>query len=196
VTAAPRTGHEMNQWQSPAAEKCSRRIPELDGVRGMAILLVLIWHYAVVTLSVRPDSVMSYVLGGLSFSWSGVDLFFVLSGFLIGGILLDNREAKNYFRVFYMRRTCRIFPLYFIWFMIFCDLLLAEGILFSEERFRWLLANPLPLLSYLTFTQNIPMALQNVFGPNWMAVTWSLAIEEQCHSLFDIAILASFRGCY
>jgi len=164
----------------------------LDGVRGIAILLVLVWHYAVVTLWVQPDSAMSYVLAGLRLSWSGVDLFFVLSGFLIGGILIDNRGAKNYFRVFYMRRTCRIFPLYFIWLMIFCDLLLAEGILFSEERFRWLLANPLPLFSYLTFTQNIAMALHNVFGSNWMGVTWSLAVEEQ----FYLTLPFIIRYCH
>src|SRR5437867_6087613 len=76
------------------------RIPELDGVRGMAILLVLVWHYLVGPLQTEPGSPAAYGLKLLSLTWAGVDLFFVLSGFLIGGILLDNRSAPNYFGAF------------------------------------------------------------------------------------------------
>jgi peptidoglycan/LPS O-acetylase OafA/YrhL len=89
------------------------RLPELDGVRGIAILMVLVWHYAVYEFQPEPGSIGAYALACLRLSWSGVDLFFVLSGFLIGGILIDNQQSNNYFKVFYVRRVCRIFPLYF-----------------------------------------------------------------------------------
>ena len=82
--------------QKNTAGSRSRRYPELDGLRGIAILLVVAWHY------------------NLGPFLSGVDLFFVLSGFLLGGILLDKKEAPNYFKAFYARRICRIFPYTFL----------------------------------------------------------------------------------
>lgn len=85
----------------------SRRIPELDGLRGLAILLVLFYHY-IESSPVLPGFLS--VAGRLT--WSGVDLFFVLSGFLIGGILLNARESPNYFKAFYVRRAYRILPIY------------------------------------------------------------------------------------
>src|SRR6266851_1125269 len=88
----------------------SGRIPELDGIRGIAIGMVLIAHHFEVVS--RPGSTLAYALVPLRLTWSGVDLFFVLSGFLIGGILLDARESSNYFRVFYTRRFFRIIPIY------------------------------------------------------------------------------------
>ncbi len=81
------------------------RLPELDGLRAMAILLVLFSHH----LAPVPVASIRYVV---EMGWVGVDLFFVLSGFLIGGILLDKRAAANYYRVFYLRRFLRIVPLY------------------------------------------------------------------------------------
>ena len=73
-------------WRNP---HITGRIPELDGIRGLAILLVLIRHYVVDILGVTPGSWASYAMAVFRLSWSGVDLFFILSGFLIGGILLD-----------------------------------------------------------------------------------------------------------
>src|ERR1700687_4769637 len=92
------------------------RIPELDGLRGMAILLVLVAHYFAV-----PGTRAASLLNGYWFrlGWTGVDLFFVLSGFLIGGILLEVRDSPNYFRTFYARRFFRIIPLYFAWILIY-----------------------------------------------------------------------------
>src|SRR6266478_10141513 len=96
--------------KEPAALNLSGRIPELDGIRGIAIGMVLIAHcFEVVS---RPGSGLAYALVPLRLDWTGVDLFFVLSGFLIGGILLDARESSNYFRVFYTRRFFRIVPIY------------------------------------------------------------------------------------
>ena len=97
----------------------SSRTPELDGIRGIAILLVLIWHYPINQIRGEHGSVFHLVQQSLGWTWSGVDLFFVLSGFLIGGTLLDNRRASNYFQVFYIRRACRIVPLYFLLLLAF-----------------------------------------------------------------------------
>src|ERR1700754_1405880 len=87
-------------------------IAVLDGIRGIAVLLVLLFHFL-------PDIAMQsrtsewfkkiFTTGG----WVGVDLFFVLSGFLITGILLRSKRSSNFFTTFYVRRTLRIFPLYY-----------------------------------------------------------------------------------
>src|SRR5882724_10785668 len=87
----------------------SVRIPALDGLRGIAILLVLLAHSVFhTTFQSHPSLNRLLAVGRLS--WSGVDLFFVLSGFLIGGILLDHRESPKYFKSFYIRRVYRILP--------------------------------------------------------------------------------------
>jgi peptidoglycan/LPS O-acetylase OafA/YrhL len=150
----------------------SARIPELDGLRGVAILLVLFYH---AVFEMRPSSkLLSLAVVSGRLTWSGVDLFFVLSGFLIGGILLDVRTSPRYFRTFYFRRAYRILPIYF-----------AMVGVFSVRYFHG--AGPLgnfshsdiPWLSYFTFTQNFWMAALGTFGAGAMAVTWSLAVEEQ-----------------
>lgn len=89
-----------------------KRIPELDGIRGVAIGLVLLWHYAIGPIQAIPGTFLAYLQACGRLTWTGVDLFFVLSGFLIGGILLDSRDSPNYFRGFYWRRFFRIVPLY------------------------------------------------------------------------------------
>src|SRR5436309_2859727 len=91
------------------------RLPELDGLRGIAILLVIMFHYMIVCLHFDATAMYCSVWF-FQIGWSGVDLFFVLSGFLIGGILLDHRNASNMLKVFYVRRACRILPLYAVTF--------------------------------------------------------------------------------
>ena len=92
----------------------SVRIPALDGLRGIAILLVLLRHAIFGVTSVQGLEAHSRLVSALltagQLSWSGVDLFFVLSGFLIGGILLDARPSLRYFQTFYIRRAYRILP--------------------------------------------------------------------------------------
>src|SRR5947209_4890191 len=100
VLTAPRI------WQNP---RLAGRIPELDGVRGLAILLVLVWHYFVDVGGFQTGigSWKAHALAPFRLTWSGVDLFFVLSGFLIGGILYDAKASDGYYRTFYGRRVHR-----------------------------------------------------------------------------------------
>jgi peptidoglycan/LPS O-acetylase OafA/YrhL len=102
-----------------------KHVPALDGLRGAAIIGVLLYHFAVVAYAGKGP--MLAMLGaGVNACWVGVDLFFVLSGFLITGILLDTMGKSNYFRNFYIRRALRIFPLYL---GVVSVLLAATGVL-------------------------------------------------------------------
>lgn len=88
----------------------SSRIPQLDGIRGLAILMILLWHCLAGYLDLSRGWSLG-VLRVLNLAWTGVDLFFVLSGFLIGGIMLDYGRASNFLPVFYLRRALRIVPI-------------------------------------------------------------------------------------
>src|SRR5829696_6842563 len=83
-------------------------MPALDGVRGLAILMVLLLHFVGVTTPENP--LEAAIVRLCNYGGYGVELFFVLSGFLITGILLDSRQSPDYFRNFYVRRVLRIFP--------------------------------------------------------------------------------------
>ena len=82
-------------------------------------MLVVICHYIANADHASFGYWTRHFLSGLTVGWSGVDLFFVLSGFLIGGILLDNRESPRYFRTFYVRRVFRILPVYYLWILLY-----------------------------------------------------------------------------
>jgi peptidoglycan/LPS O-acetylase OafA/YrhL len=166
----------------------SQRIPELDGLRGLAIGLVLIWHYVGAPLDPAIGSIAPLVRRSVSLTWSGVDLFFVLSGFLIGGILLDHREAPRYFRAFYARRVCRIFPLYFGWLLVALVALTAVPLFAEEPTPSWLFYEPVSAWCYAIFGQNYAMALRDELGSPWLGVTWSLAIEEQFYLLLPLLL--------
>lgn len=146
----------------------TQRIPQLDGLRGLAISMVIVWHYVILPLRDQGSTSLHYliVLGRLT--WSGVDLFFVLSGFLIGGILLDQSASRDRFRTFYVRRAYRILPIY----LLVC--ITVELSLFALRSS----GRSMPWYSYLTFTQNLWMATHNTFVPV-LSYTWSLAVEEQ-----------------
>jgi peptidoglycan/LPS O-acetylase OafA/YrhL len=148
-----------------------QRSPILDAVRGLAILQVLTWHYLVPSLNHHGSALSLLVSASLNLAWTGVDLFFVLSGFLIGGILMDNRDAPNMFAVFYARRILRIVPLYL--------LIIAVFQVFGGPDFLW---------PYLTFTQNMVWAADGHWGPTWTGVTWSLAVEEQFYLLLPLLV--------
>jgi len=156
--------------------RCRRFTPH-GGYRnwtvGAAVAVVVLYHVAFADVPV-PRMFSPLVTAG-KLGWSGVDLFFVLSGFLIGGILLDARQSPNYFKTFYLRRAYRILPIYFV--------LLA----FFSLRFIHLHTGPLgdfsgseiPWYAYFTFTQNIWMATLGTLGAGVVGPTWSLAVEEQ-----------------
>ncbi len=120
------------------------RMPELDSVRGLAILLVLIYHGIAPPLHAQLSSFGNLLLSLAGYGWIGVNLFFVLSGFLITGILIDKRNQPGYFRNFYLRRARRILPALYATLLV----LLAAG--WISWRFLALgalfLANCAPLL--------------------------------------------------
>jgi peptidoglycan/LPS O-acetylase OafA/YrhL len=145
----------------------SKRIRSLDGVRGLAILVVMFHN--------QRDQFPSLHLGRLfEGGWMGVDLFFVLSGFLITGILLDSKDADGYFRDFYARRCLRIWPLYYalivFMFVLVPALRGAQAHLIFERSSPWW-AFPLFLQNFLV---DVPNHAKGALG-----VTWSLAVEEQ-----------------
>jgi peptidoglycan/LPS O-acetylase OafA/YrhL len=173
----------------------SARIPELDGLRGIAIGWVVLFHYT------RWGPPTSNSAGGLfdqvchwlepfaHMGWTGVDLFFVLSGFLIGGILIDSRDSDNYYKAFYMRRFYRILPLYYLWILGYILLnwsahrLLMVSLADPIENWRdtnvfWLFA----------FIQNFHFASRVSFGWFWLGPTWSLAVEEQFYLVAPLLI--------
>lgn len=147
-------------------------IRELDGLRGIAILLVMVHR-----LYPRELATPWYVEGG----WIGVDLFFVVSGFLIAGILLDTRGDDGYFRNFYARRVLRIFPLFYV---LVGGMLLASAVL-GHRAFLEQAGSP---LWYLLQLGNLPEAVLGKDPPYWLAPAWSLAIEEQFYLTFPLLV--------
>jgi peptidoglycan/LPS O-acetylase OafA/YrhL len=167
---------------SVAPLKPDRRISELDGLRGFAILMVLFFHYF------ESAPLPRYAAAVGQMTWTAIDLFFVLSGFLIGGILLDARNSPNYFKTFYIRRAYRILPLYVVIVAIFWILISLINFDRSNAAFRWLFSDPLPWYSFATLTQNFLMTHRNTLGPGWLGVTWSLSVEEQFYLTLPLII--------
>ena len=159
------------------------RLPALDGVRALCISLIVVYHYLYGPLDaeLRQGPVL-YLHKAAALNWAAMDLFFVLSGFLIGRILICHRDSTNYFSTFYMRRALRIFPPYFLVLGLFY-LLLGTPL---ASRYEWLFADPAPLWTYPLFLQNFWMT--DGFGANWSGVTWSLALEEQFYLIFPLVV--------
>jgi peptidoglycan/LPS O-acetylase OafA/YrhL len=159
------------------------RIAELDGIRGIAISLVVLLHWFVrpERETLRAFSPRLWAL--LDLCWCGVDLFFVLSGFLIGGILLDHAGAANLFSTFYVRRACRILPVYLLLLLV-ATLPVPGGSLLSHGR--------IPLLAYLAFLQNLWSAARLPPAPA-LAPCWSLAIEEQFYLMLPLLLVVVLR---
>ena len=156
-----------------AMAKPSRHIPALDGLRGVAILLVLLWH---------SFPIMEYFLPG----WSGVDLFFVLSGYLITGRLLATKGRPDYLSNFYRNRALRILPLYysvFIGFLIMIHLFVQKKNLpeFSVYTDHW--------KSFLVFTQNWTFIFDGFPRNGSLIPLWTLAVEEQFYLVWPFVIL-------
>src|ERR1700674_4160391 len=138
-----------------------KRIPQLDAIRGVAILVVIIHN---------SGTLPRLFANG----WMGVDLFFVLSGFLITGMLIDSKQSEGYFKNFYVRRCLRIWPLYYS--LLFFMFVLVPFLRPSEAHS--IFERSSPWWAYPLFLQNFLIRIPAMAtGP--LAVTWSLAIEEQ-----------------
>ncbi|HXA78371.1 MAG TPA: acyltransferase [Candidatus Acidoferrales bacterium] len=165
----------------------ARRIPQLDGIRGTAILLVVVWHFIVVPIARAPQpGVFARLIAHAGLlMWSGVDLFFVLSGFLIGGILFDAKDSSNYFSTFYLRRVFRILPIYLV--VVVAYLLLWSLAAGRQTTLRETLGSPMPWYVYFTFTQNFWLA-HHAWDAVYLTLSWSLAVEEQFYLLLPAII--------
>jgi peptidoglycan/LPS O-acetylase OafA/YrhL len=158
-----------------------KHIPVLDGLRGLAIVLVVVFHAAGDCGSVPVTSAQRVVFGLTGAGWCGVDLFFVLSGFLITGVLLDSRGTSGYFRNFYARRTLRIFPLYYGFLTaLFLFHLILPGNRFgrafwADQAWFW------------TYAQNWMVAWRKAWPPH-TSHFWSLAIEEQFYFFWPLMV--------
>ena len=158
--------------------------PELDGIRSIAIFLVIFFHCRIVAAPQGPLQKIYYSFAETG--WIGVDLFFVLSGFLITGILLDTFTQKQYFRSFYIRRILRIFPLYYAILILFTALNLS-GLLPSFGQ-KSIIAQT----SYWFYLQNW-ISLLALSPTKTISHFWSLAIEEQFYLLWPALILFAAR---
>jgi peptidoglycan/LPS O-acetylase OafA/YrhL len=160
------------------------RIPALDGIRGIAILLVLIHHFTFFS-GMRPSILVDKLYYHVAYAgWVGVDLFFVLSGFLITGILYDTKGGSHYFRNFYIRRCLRIFPLYygflFIYFFVAPELLsISDTFSLPKENQIW----------YWTYLTNVKIALDGWPEGSFIGHFWSLAVEEQFYLFWPVIVL-------
>ena len=153
--------------------------PALDGLRGVAVLLVLAFHFLHIDGEggVAERSLLSTTRVG----WAGVDLFFVLSGFLITGILLDARGGSGYFRAFYARRVLRIFPLYYAYLAVLFLLLprLLPTLDVKAETQGWL----------WTYLGNVLFAREGGFHASpFTGHFWSLAVEEQFYLAWPLVV--------
>jgi peptidoglycan/LPS O-acetylase OafA/YrhL len=166
--------------QTPQPNTPAKRIPELDGLRGFAISLVLLCHY-LQDGPIGPRHSLARRTGEvLGLGTFGVDLFFILSGFLIGGILLNSRSSPKYYSTFYRRRFFRIIPIYYSWLILFGLVMLAAK--------KWGVAGGAdfttitPYWAYFIFIQNYFQGTTAIQA-FWLGPLWSLAVEEQFYLL-------------
>lgn len=165
----------IGQREKPAeVTLLSKHMPELDVFRGMAIALVVLYHFFYWTSNTQPGRLANLFTRATLFGWLGVNLFFVLSGFLITGILLDTKEKPGFFRNFYLRRVRRIIPAY----ALCIALLLILGIISMGG-----------LLRAVTFTANYGfIPAHKSYGP-----FWSLSVEEQFYLFWPLLVFFTRR---
>jgi peptidoglycan/LPS O-acetylase OafA/YrhL len=164
-----------------AAVSVKKRLPVLDGVRALAVLMVICFHFWQLFSDGSSTSLAQKLA---AWGQTGVDLFFVLSGFLITGILLDSKGSRDFLRTFYVRRVLRIFPLYYaILFALYllCPLLhLKRWTPWEQSMWFWV------------YLQNIPQTFAQalISGPIHF---WSLAVEEHYYLFWPLLVMLLTR---
>jgi peptidoglycan/LPS O-acetylase OafA/YrhL len=189
LNVATSTPDKVESTPSPgvASVATGGRSAVLDGVRGIAILLVLFHHVIIFSGLDRSTLIDRALLAVGSAAWIGVDVFFVLSGFLITGILYDAKGSQHYFTSFYGRRVLRIFPLYYGFLALVYllgPLVLAPDVaeaLHSKQGWYW------------TYLSNVDVALHGWSASPYLGHFWSLAIEEQFYLIWPWIVLACER---
>jgi peptidoglycan/LPS O-acetylase OafA/YrhL len=169
-------------FQNNMSQTSSGRVPALDGVRGIATLAVVISHFQLEHLF---EHEWWWKMGHCG--WIGVDLFFVLSGFLITGILMSQKTKPNYFYNFYRRRALRILPLYY-----FSILLCILAVIFIEKQPEKLWVGWDGMQWFLLFIPNVAMGLKGewLYQTTWVGMShlWSLAVEEQFYFVWPLVV--------
>jgi peptidoglycan/LPS O-acetylase OafA/YrhL len=175
-------GTATRQREAPQVSSNVRgyHVPALDGVRGIAILLVLFFHF---------PAPFGWLRSLTSMGWCGVDLFFVLSGYLITGILYSSVHKPHYFRNFYVRRSLRIFPLYY-GFMVLTLLILPRFI-----GTYWLGLETLDgkVMPFFLYYSNYSNAFAG-WAPISLGAFWSLAVEEHFYLCWPTFIKVTPRN--
>jgi peptidoglycan/LPS O-acetylase OafA/YrhL len=163
-------------------------VPALDGVRGLAILIVMIGHFAIgFETGGAADTVLKTLM---QTGWAGVDIFFVLSGFLITGILLEAKGASHYFRNFYARRVLRIFPVYYAFlFLFFVVLPIVKPPAPGGPFDGWNVSQ----WWFWTYLSNLQILFPAWPRPEPLSHFWSLAVEEQFYLFWPAVVLIASR---
>ena len=159
----------------------------LDGIRGLAVLIVII-HNAAWIAGSSEQLLLKATISLTASGWIGVQLFFALSGFLITGILLDTKGTPRYFRSFYLRRTLRIFPLYYTFLAL--TVFVAPLVAWSPE---WVASVRLNQWPYWVYLSNWTEPFKH--GIHGLSHLWSLAVEEQFYLVWPLVVwLIARRG--
>ncbi|MGP0069167.1 MAG: acyltransferase family protein [Isosphaeraceae bacterium] len=186
-TSGSKTRARVVKSAAPAPSRSPQlgsHLPALDSLRGIAVLSVMLYHFNHGPNDAGGIGAMIsklFRLGG-----SGVDLFFVLSGFLITGILIDSKHDRHYFRNFYIRRSLRVFPLYYAMLAVCCVVLPCLGLSINEATIGeqgWL----------WFYGTNLLQAWRESYVFGGFSHFWSLAVEEHFYLLWPLIIFACSR---
>ena len=165
------------------------RIPGIDGLRGMAVLMIVIFHYVTTAINPEGDLFVNTLFRLTHYFNSGVDLFFIISGFLITRNLIVKKISWEAIKGYLFKRGRRILPLYYMGLAL-CALLFLSNM---GSQTVWYYSGEIPWYSYVFFFQNECMAWHGSLGSRLLSVYWSLGIEIQFYLLMPL-ILFLFKA--